>query len=121
MVCYSVFAVLAITAALFLFRVRLNFIQIGFFLGNNRIATKGLTNVAVMIIGIVILSSIIFMEDYLRNGVNKGIFWKRVVHIVIVEAVLFALSMGLYYIFYLLTLKEAGLSFLTLPWLVSLL
>jgi hypothetical protein len=119
--CYSVFAVLATAAALFLFRVRLNFIQISFYLGNNRVATKGISNVAVLIFGIVILSGIVFMEDYLRKGVNEGLFWRRVLQIVIVEAILFALSMGIYYIFYLLTLKQAGLAFLLIPSLTSLL
>lgn len=121
LICYLVFSVFAAAAALFLFRVRLNFIQISFYLGNNRIVTKGISNIAVLIFGILILSSIIFIEDYLRNGVHKGLFWRRVLQISIVEAILFALSMGIYYIFYLLTLKEAGLSFLLLPSLIPLL
>jgi len=104
LITYSIFIVFLILAAFLLFRLRTNVIQIGFLLGLNQVQVKGLSNMGVLIAGILILIGIVYSEDYLRNGIHENEMWKRILRVFIVEASLILFSLALYYILLMLVL-----------------
>jgi hypothetical protein len=102
--CYTIFLVLVGLALYILFRVRSDIIVIGFWLGYNQVIVKGISNLGVMITGIIILGSVIFMEDHLRKGVENGLLWKRALRLVLIELGIIALT----YLVYFVVLQIAG-------------
>ena len=95
---YTLFIIFLVLAALLLFRVRMNLIQIGFLLGYNAVQVKGISNLGVLFGGILILAGIIFSEDYLRKGIEQDRLWVHARRIFTVEIGLLAFSLILYYV-----------------------
>ncbi len=95
---YLFFIAFLVLAAFLLFRVRMNIIQIAFLLGYNQVQVKGISNLGILISGVLILASIVFAEDYLRKGVQEGLMWKRLLRVFITEGGVILFSLLLYYI-----------------------
>ena len=102
---YGLFAIFILVAVIILFRMRMNIIQIGFLMGYNQVQVKGIANLGVLFTGLLVLVGVVFSEDYLRNGVEKGLLFKRARLIFLVEGAIIAAQLGLYYLIMLLTLK----------------
>lgn len=95
---YLLFFVFLILSAFLLFRLRTNLIQISFLLGYNQVQVKGISNLGVLIGGVLILSGIVFSEDYLRKGIQQADLWPRVLRLFLVEGGLILFSFALYYV-----------------------
>ena len=98
LVTYALLFIFVLLAAFILFRVRINIVQIAYLAGNNSVTVKGISNLGVLITGVLLLVGIVASEDYLRNGVEKGVLWKRALRIFIIEASIITVSLSLYYI-----------------------
>jgi hypothetical protein len=97
LLCYTIFLMLVGLALFILFRVRSDIIVVAFWMGYNQVIVKGISNLGVMIAGIIILGGVIFMEDHLRKGVENGLFWKRALRLVVIELGIIALSYLIYF------------------------
>ena len=95
---YILLSLFVLLAAVILFRVRMNIVQIAFLVGLNSVKVKGISNLGVLITGLLLLAGIVASEDYLRNGVELGKLCKRALRIFIIEAGILIFLLSLYYI-----------------------
>lgn len=97
-VAYFLLFIIVILAAVLLFRVRMNVVQIAYLSGMNSVQVKGISNMVILFTGVLLLVGIVVSEDYMRKGVELGKMWTRALRVFIVEAVLLAISFSLYFI-----------------------
>lgn len=97
-IAYLLFAIVLLSLVLLLFRIRSDVIMVAFELGNNRAVVRGLSNISVVIAGIVMLVGVVYSDDYLRRGIEAGKMWKHILRIFIVTAAAWALWMLAYFI-----------------------
>src|SRR4030042_6798348 len=95
---YVLFGIFILLLIFLLFRIRINIVQIGFLLGYNQGRVKGMSNLGVLISGVLMLIAVVFSEDYLRKGIEKDQMWIQLLRIFLVEGVVIALSLSLYFL-----------------------
>ncbi|MCL5995840.1 MAG: hypothetical protein M1546_07260 [Chloroflexi bacterium] len=90
--CYSLWLVLSAGVIWLMIQTRLNLLDIVllFRLGPWLLTT--IDRFGILFLGVISMGIIVFLEHYLRTGMQRNQFWTRLVRIMFIEAVLLAFS-----------------------------
>lgn len=83
---YLFLLIVFVSLIFLLFNIRGDVIDIAFFLGKNSVQVRGISNLAIMLAGIVMLVGLVYSDDYLRRGIIAGKMWKHILHIALAAA-----------------------------------
>ncbi len=95
---YLLYALVLVALFFLLFRIRSDVILLAYQAGKNMVDVRGISNIIVLLVALIMLVGMVYSEDYLRKGIADGRLWNCILRIYIAAASAWAFWLVLFYI-----------------------
>jgi len=92
--CYALWLALVALGGVLIWEARSAMFALAVWLHLNPWQVRAIDQFGVVTLGLVWLVAILLLEDYLRKGVIKGRLWSRAARVIVFQALLLALCIG---------------------------
>ncbi len=93
--CYAIWLALAALGIWLLFEWQTTLFRLAVWLRANPWVARAIERFGVVTLGLAWLVGILWLEDYLRSGVEKDVLWKRAARATLIAALLVGLCYGI--------------------------